>query len=245
MPNDPSAGRKMVHRFFVETPIGSDRAILAGSEAHHLQHVMRMTVGDEVQLFDGSGRQFGARIARIGRQQVELAVLQSRNVDVELGGELTVGVALPKADRQRWLVEKLTEIGASRLVPLRTGRSVVHPDEKSLGKLRRAVIEASKQCGRNRLLQVHTVADYTDFLASAPRDSARWLAELQGASAPKCDPGQRSVFVAVGPEGGFTAEEVAEATACGWQTVSLGARVLRIETACLVLAALAAQSCFK
>ena len=235
----------MTHRFFVETPIASDQAILTGSEAHHVLHVMRLNVGDEVTLFDGGGKQFSARIDRLSRQQVELAVLERQEIDVELRGELTVGVALPKADRQRWLVEKLTEIGASRLVPLRTRRSVVHPDEKSLGKLRRAVIEASKQCGRNRLMQLQPLIGFEDFLISAPEQADRWLADPHGTSAATPDATIRPIYLAVGPEGGFTEEEVMDARGRGWQTVSLGARILRIETACLVLASIAAQRLFK
>lgn len=235
----------MTHRFFVETPIASDQAILTGSEAHHVLHVMRLNVGDEVTLFDGGGKQFAARIDRLSRQQVELAVLERQEIDVELRGELTVGVALPKADRQRWLVEKLTEIGASRLVPLRTRRSVVHPDEKSLGKLRRAVIEASKQCGRNRLMQLQPLIGFEDFLISAPEQADRWLADPHGTSVATQDATIRPIYLAVGPEGGFTEEEVMDARGRGWQTVSLGARILRIETACLVLASIAAQRLFK
>jgi 16S rRNA (uracil1498-N3)-methyltransferase len=205
---------------------------------------MRLNAGDEVILFDGSGSQFAARIDSMGRQQIELAVLERQEIDVELRGELTVGVALPKADRQRWLVEKLTEIGANRLVPLRTRRSVVHPDEKSLGKLRRTVIEASKQCGRNRLMQIQPLISFEDFLASAPDDADRWLADTHGTTASQ-EATTRPIYLAVGPEGGFTDDEVMDAKGRGWQTVSLGARILRIETACLVLASLAAQRLFK
>ena len=223
----------------------SDRAILTGSEAHHVLHVMRLNVGDEVILFDGSGKQFAARIDSLGRQEIELAVLERQEIDVELRGELTVGVALPKAERQRWLVEKLTEIGANRLVPLRTRRSVVHPDEKSLGKLRRAVIEASKQCGRNRLMQIQPLISFEDFLASAPDDADRWLADIRGTTAAIREETTHPIYLTVGPEGGFTDDEVTDAQGRGWQAMSLGARILRIETACLVLASLAAQRLLK
>src|SRR5688572_8850936 len=112
----------MSDRFFVETPIESERAELIGSEAHHLAHVMRAAVGAEVTLFDGSGAEFPARVIKIGRSQVELVVLERREIDRELPFPLVLGVALPKGDRQKWLVEKATELGVSRIVPLQTSR---------------------------------------------------------------------------------------------------------------------------
>ena len=234
----------MPHRFFVESPIASNRATLAGSEAHHVQHVMRMHVGDELLLFDGGGSEFRGRIESMGRQQVEVTVLQRHEHNVELAAELTVGAALPKADRQRWLVEKLTELGTTRFVPLRTRRSVVHPDDKSLNKLRRAVIEASKQCGRNRLLHVTPLTSLDAFLATAPDDAQKWFGHAQG-SAANTDRSDQPLYVAVGPEGGLADEEIGAARQQGWRAVSLGPRILRIETACLALATLAAQRFFR
>jgi 16S rRNA (uracil1498-N3)-methyltransferase len=234
----------MAHRFFVESRIASDHASLIGAEAHHLLHVLRMGVGDEVILFDGSGSQFSARIEQTGRRQVDLRVLQRQPIDVELSDQLIIGVALPKADRQRWLVEKLTELGATRLVPLRTHRSVVHPNDKALHKLRRAVIEASKQCGRNRLMQVEHLTRLHDFLTAAPLHAERWLGHAAGVVV---DPGRAAgpIHIAVGPEGGFSDREVEDAQRLGWRAVSLGPTILRIETASLALATLAAQRLFR
>ena len=234
----------MPHRFFVNSTIASDRASLDGPEAHHLLHVLRMNPGDEVVLFDGSGSQFLARIDRTSRQQVELAIVERQQKDVELSDQLVVGAALPKADRQRWLVEKLTELGATGLVPLRTQRSVVHPDDKALRKLRRSVIEASKQCGRNRLMHIGQLTDVRDFLAAAPPQAERWLGHLQGSVA-SVDKVAGPIHIAVGPEGGFTDQELIDARGLGWQPVTLGPRVLRIETACLALATLAAHRLFR
>ena len=89
----------MPHRFFVESPIASNRATLAGSEAHHVQHVMRMHVGDELLLFDGGGSEFRGRIESMGRQQIEVTVLQRHEHNVELAAELTVGAAHDLVDR--------------------------------------------------------------------------------------------------------------------------------------------------
>src|SRR5688572_7985367 len=101
----------MSERFFVDSPISADRAMLAGDEARHLAAVMRAQIGDEVVLFDGSGCEFTARVAAIRKQAVELAIIERREVSRELPVELTLAVALPKGDRQKWLVEKATELG--------------------------------------------------------------------------------------------------------------------------------------
>lgn len=228
----------MSHRFYSEQPVTTDRAILAGPEAHHLQHVMRAKVGDEVILFDGSGWEFDARVARLSRAQVELEVTGSRQVDLELATRIVVGVALPKADRQRWLMEKLVELGVARVVPLRTQRSVVHPDQSGLSKLRRAVIEATKQCGRTRLLEVAELMSLTDYLQSPPANAVKWVGDPVGTAPGQWARGSAGHFLAVGPEGGWSDDELSWAQDAGWQVISLGERLLRVETACLVFAAL-------
>src|SRR5436190_713470 len=144
----------MSDRFFVSPPIAGDRAVLAGDEARHLAAVMRVQIGDEVVLFDGSGVEFTARVTATRKQAVELAIFERREISRELPFSLTLAVALPKGERQKWLVEKATELGVTRIVPLVTERGVAQPVESALERLRRSVIEASKQCGRNRLMEI-------------------------------------------------------------------------------------------
>jgi 16S rRNA (uracil1498-N3)-methyltransferase len=189
-----------------------------------------------VTLFDGSGGEFDAEITVCGRSTVELAVLTRREVDRELAFSLTLGVPLPKGDRQRWIVEKAVELGVTRLVPLRTERTVATGDKVG-EKLDRYVIEASKQCGRNRLMEIAEPQSWSKWLA-APADARRWVADPTGDAIRAVDLSQgRSTFAAVGPEGGLTEGELAVARSSGWEIVSLGPRVLRIETAAVALAA--------
>ncbi len=231
----------MGHRFFVEAPIRSDHATLIGSEAHHLQHVMRAEVGDEITLFDGSGKEFTARIDGIKRSHIDVTVTNIHEVNREASRRIILGVTLPKGDRQRWLIEKLTELGVCQVIPMRSERSVVHPDQRSLKKLSRFVIEASKQCGRNELMRVSPMVNLPDFLTSAPTTALRWIADPTGGTASMGPTSRAAAYLAVGPEGGFTMREQRAAEAAGWQTVSLGPRVLRVETACAVLATLVAH----
>lgn len=223
----------MTHRYFISAPIEGSQATLSGDEAHHLVRVMRVGPGDEVRLFDGSGREFRAQVQQVGRNEVQLDVLEGHTVDRELAFRLTVGVALPKGDRQRWLVEKLVELGTTRLVPLTTRRGVAQPGAKALERLRRAVIEASKQCGRNLLMEVAEPSVWADFVAEHPEG---WVAHPGGVPLPALETGtEQQATLAVGPEGGFDEDEVAQARQAGWRCVDLGPRILRIETAALFL----------
>ncbi|HJN66231.1 MAG TPA: RsmE family RNA methyltransferase, partial [Pirellulales bacterium] len=133
----------MLHRFFSESPIAEGSVQIAGAEAHHLLHVLRLGVGDEVMLFDGRGDEFRASIANVSRQEVECIVEERIAADRELAFDLTLGVALPKGDRQRWLVEKAVELGVTQIIPLRCDRSVVRGSDRPSERLQRAVIEAS------------------------------------------------------------------------------------------------------
>jgi 16S rRNA (uracil1498-N3)-methyltransferase len=161
--------------------------------------------------------------------------------------EITLGVAIPKGERQRWLVEKVVELGVRRLVPLSTERSVAAPTESALARLRRAVIEASKQCGRNYLMEITPGQELAEFVR-APSGDLRWIAHPGGEPLSaiirrtifvECATGSASAFprchLAIGPEGGFAPDEIAAAQAAGWQLVELGPRILRVETACLHL----------
>jgi 16S rRNA (uracil1498-N3)-methyltransferase len=232
----------MSQRFFSEKPIGADAVgqmvSLTGSEAHHLAHVMRAKAGQTVELFDGSGAEFRAEVRRVGKLQIELVILDRREVDRELPLAVTLVVALPKGDRQRWLVEKATELGVTRLVPLVTARGVAQPVERALHRLRQTVIEASKQCGRNRLMEITPAARWSDYVVQAPTSACRlfghpqsdlWLGERLEA---------KNIIAAVGPEGGWTDEEIALALKHGWRPVNLGPRTLRVETAAVLIAAM-------
>lgn len=232
----------MSRRFFLESAVIDETAILTGQEAQHLSKVMRAQVGDEVVVFDGSGAEFPARIEKIDRSEVGLSIMERRDVDRELPFRLVVAAALPKGDRQRWLVEKLCELGTSELIPLVTARSVAQPSGNALGRLRRAVIEASKQCGRNRLMAIGEAQNVASLLADAPHSDNRWFAHppLEGGPVSVLNATVGNIRVVVGPEGGFTDEEVALADTHRWTRVSLGPRVLRAETAAVALASVVA-----
>jgi 16S rRNA (uracil1498-N3)-methyltransferase len=253
----------MSERFFAAEPISSDRAKLDGPEAHHLLHVMRATIGQEVTVFDGSGAEFVAAVTACGRASVELKILERIEVDRELPFSLTVGVSLPKGDRQKWLVEKLTELGATELVPLATERGVAQPTDNALDRLQRSVIEAAKQCGRNRLMRIAGPRTWGAWVAHGWLGQSVTPTQVESGALPQAHAPAKSVrrlvahpavrplveldlavpqptILAVGPEGGLTDDEIVAAEAAGWQIVDLGPRILRVETAAVALAAVVA-----
>lgn len=230
----------MADRFYTPEPLAPGEFVLRGDDAYHLTAVRRFAPGDRVTLFNGDGHEYPAEVVSTGKKLAVLTVLSREVVSREPPFPVVVGSALPKGDRADYLIEKLVEVGATRFVPLVTARSVVQPKEAKAEKLTRAVIEASKQCGRNVLMAVDPPMKLADFLARPDLPPARFLLHTAGGSAASgVSKGElvHGVALAVGPEGGFSPEEVAAAAAAGWRPLSFGPRVLRVETAAVVAAA--------
>lgn len=230
----------MADRFYLNSPLRPGLVVLQGPEAHHLARVSRLRAGDQVCLFNGDGHEYPAKVLAISRRDIELQVLGVDTPGRELPIRLQVAAPLPKGDRGQFLIEKLTELGATLFTPLRTERSVVHPGEARLEKLKRYVIEASKQCGRNVLMGVEPLTDWSAFCRRSDLPARRLLGQRGGEPLDRAQ--TQDTVVAVGPEGGFTDEEIAAALAAGWLAIDLGPRVLRVETAALLLTGLAAFS---
>lgn len=218
--------------------------ILSPEESHHLISVNRARLGDPVVAFDGRGTEWTCELAGDRRQGAVLRV-RSRREAPPLPFALTLAQALPKGPAMDAIVRKATEIGAARIVPLETARTQVHFDgersERKADKWRVAALEAAKQCGNPFLPKIAPVQRFDAFLAAAGAHDLRLIASLH--------PGARSLrtlladFLArtgrrphsalwlIGPEGDFTAEELAQALAAGFAPVTLGPLVLRCETA--------------
>lgn len=229
----------MSDRFFLATPPADGRAELSGDEARHLARVLRAQVGDDIVVFDGAGQAWPARIATLARDRVGLDVGPALAAD---SGPcpLTLAVALPKGDRQKWMVEKLTELGCGRLVPLVTTRGVAEATPGALERLTRSAIEACKQCGRNTLLEISAPRGLADVIAEHDPATLRLVADPTGdalGAVLDTDARVRTVLALIGPEGGFTPEELAAAKTAGFVAVGLGRHILRVETAAVTIAA--------
>ena len=229
--------------------IAAGRAELNPGDAAYLRRVLRLRPGDRLEVFDGEGSAYPATIASLSDAggSLELGTGQAR---AEPPSRLILWQALSKGDKLEWVIQKCTELGVASLVPFRCQRSVVKLDEdrgqqKAL-RWQKVAEQASRQCGRSDVPPVLGVQSFDDLCALArggarvgllhggenDQPLARFLAEGLDAGAP--------LVVAVGPEGGFDPREVEAARAAGAELLSLGRRVLRTETAGVVVCTLAA-----
>lgn len=206
---------------------------LVGDELHHLRAVCRGRVGRQIELFSGAGLRARALVAQISRHE---ALIQIVEFLPERGSNLNlrIAAAIPKGDRATTLVEKCTELGVGALTPIETERSVTEPGAGKLARWRRTVIEACKQSGRDRLMPIDEPVAWADF---APRaESTRWILDPSGPLATSTAEAPPAL-VAIGPEGGWTDDELSLADRSGWQRVGLPGHILRVETAALAVAA--------
>lgn len=229
----------MSQRFYTSSDLHPGLVILQGPEAHHLAHVCRYQIGDGIVLFNGNGCEYPARVTRVDRRSVELEITSEQQPQRELPFPLEIAVAVPKGERADWMIEKLTELGVSAFVPLQTQRSVVNASSAKLERWRRLVIEASKQCGRNILMEIRDPLPWSRFCTAASNSWRRYLAHPSGSSPAQAE-ADHATMVAIGPEGGWTEEELELARANGWHFLGLGPRILRVETAAVACAALLA-----
>lgn len=233
-----------MHSFYIESPEG-DYAALPAEEAKHAAKVLRLKPGDEVCAMDGAGRRWRAEMAGEGR--VRLLEELSAN---ECAARITVYEGLPKADKLDFIAQKLTELGAARLVPVKMERCVVKLDGKDGAKrrerLQKIAREAAKQCRRGLPMDVSEPMDWRAALTAMaahdalliPWEDARGT-RLKDAFAEL--PAAKDIGIVIGPEGGMSPDEVDAMLQIGGRTVTLGPRILRTETAAVVSAALAMQ----
>ena len=236
MPATPAWPLKSLPRLFVEATLSDGAAVtLDGPQANYLGNVLRLGVGGQVLLFDGTSGEWIATVAQMTRKSMQLTV-ERRTKAVEAVPDLWLAFAPVKRTQLDWLVEKATELGVARLMPVVTRRTVV---ERIKGeRLRSIAVEAAEQCGRTMLPVIDELVTLERLLNE--RDPGRMLYfadEIGGepmVSAFESGPG----LILTGPEGGFTPEErELIRAAVGVKPISLGPRILRAETAALAAVA--------
>jgi 16S rRNA (uracil1498-N3)-methyltransferase len=233
-------------RVYVDAALNPGGVVeLPAVAAAHLAKVLRARSGDELILFTGDGREFAGAVESIRGARVTVAVGDGRAVDRESPLAVTLVQCVPRGDRMDFVVQKATELGVARIVPVLSQRSVVRLDpsqaETKAAHWRAVAVNACEQCGRNRLPVIEVPGQLIRYLGDSDvrsgehsgADGPRLLLEPDlGSSDAALDVGA-AVEIAIGPEGGFTAEEVEAFRVCGFRTVRLGPRVLRTETAAL------------
>lgn len=227
--------------------LGGPRLTLTGPEHRHIGLVLRARPGDALTLFDGAGGEVEAEVIRVERSETELA-LGARHTVAGPAVSLTLLCAVPRGPRMDLLVQKTSELGVARIIPVITARSVVRPGAEAGKRARWEKIarEAARQCGRADLPIVDPPVGLVEALAG-PALPARRMALFEGerarslrAALAGAEPAATALLV--GPEGGFAPDELAVARAAGFEAVGLGERILRVETAAIVAVALVASA---
>jgi 16S rRNA (uracil1498-N3)-methyltransferase len=202
----------------------------------HLAKVLRVRSGDELVVFAGDGYEYPASVEGVHGTRVAVAIGEARAVDRESPLAVTLVQCIARADRMDVIVQKATELGVARIVPVQSRRGVVRltaAQEQSKAEHWRAIaVSACEQCGRNRLPAVEAPRRLIDYLGTLSAGGTRLLLEL-GADARRTAPIGGEVTIAVGPEGGLDDEEIEAFRLAGFEAMRLGPRVLRTETAAI------------
>lgn len=228
----------MADRFFCPD-LSKTTATISGPEAHHALHVLRLKVGDQIRLFDGAGTTVTGLVESAGRRDVAASVSQRSFTDPTTCGRVVVAAAPPKGDRLKWMIEKLTELGVDEYIPLRTCRAVVDAKKWKTDKLQATGIAAAKQCERDWLMKIAEPTPLTTIVSDRPADHSLHIAHPYSVGGPKQSAptsSAQSHLVLIGPEGGFTDDEVESAVAAGAVPLEWPGTILRVETAAIMAA---------
>lgn len=227
------------HRFIIPgIALSEDTAGIRDEKlAHQLRAVLRVRPGDEIVVSDGEGAEAVATLEEYRGDAVVLRMQAPRVLDTEPPREVTVYAAITKRDTFEWACQKAVECGVTRIVPVLTERTV--KPNVNLVRLRAIAKEAAEQCGRARIPDVGQPLSFMDALLES-NAGKRLIASTAEGGELRAE-GDGHVAVLIGPEGGFSDREVAEAVSAGWEPVSLGTRVLRAETAVAIATYLAAR----
>jgi 16S rRNA (uracil1498-N3)-methyltransferase len=247
-------------RVYVEAPLtAGSRVDLPPDTAAHLAKVLRARAGDELILFNGDGREFNGAIEAVRGSRVAASVGDGRPMNRESPLAITLVQCIPRGDRMDFIVQKATELGVARIVPVLSQRSVVRLDknqaESKANHWRAVAVSACEQCGRNRLPAIEAAQPLLSYLGdSQPGTRLRLVLEPESAPQGSAAPPHESATqgsaaaqglghsagipvveaeIAIGPEGGFASDELEAFRVAGFSQVGLGPRILRTETAAI------------
>ncbi len=236
------------NRFFVsESGFDGDLVRLSAEQAHQVFHVLRLKVGDTVVVLDGAGMEYDVKLTTASGRNVTGKIVAQRQATGEPAVQITLFQSLLAREKFEWVLQKGTEIGVVRFVPVQTERTLLRAkriEPKKMVRWQRIVTEAAEQSHRGRIPKIETpvtfvqaLSQFGDFdraLIAATSGQARTLPDALAAG----DRTPASVAVLIGPEGGFSDEEIAQACRNGASSVNLGPRILRTETAAIIAPAL-------
>jgi len=230
-----------MQRYFAEPHLFTEQEItIIGDDVHHIVNVMRARVGEEILVSDGAGKTVRAKLVSLSPKEVKADVVEVLVEEHELPIRVTIGQGLPKGEKMEWILQKGTELGAYSFFPFFSERTIVKLDAKKeakkLERWRKIVKEAAEQSHRAVLPELLSPVSFREALQAAKSYTKCAIAyEKEGSTTLhhvlEDMSADDSLLVLVGPEGGFSVDEVAQAEKMGFLTVSLGPRILRTETA--------------
>ncbi|MBE01554.1 16S rRNA (uracil(1498)-N(3))-methyltransferase [Marinobacter lutaoensis] len=225
-----------IPRIYTDTPLAvGQTAALDDNAAQHVGRVLRMQPGQELRLFNGNGHDYPARIVEAGKKRVAATILEEIPNPSESPLEIVLAQTLSKGDRMDYAVQKATELGVTRIVPLTSERCDVRlrgdREDKRLKHWQQVAISAAEQCGRARVPQLMPVMSLPEWFDLARDCDLRLVLHHRTEQSLTTLARPTRVALMIGPEGGFSGDEVAAAEAAGFVPVALGPRVLRTETA--------------
>lgn len=216
----------------------ADKVLLNLDETQHLRDVLRLKIGEKVQVFDGTGKEFLCEIESVSKKETVLKISEeiapfapTSNLD------LTLAVALLKGEKFDLVVQKAVELGVTKLVPLNTKRADVKlkDSEKKIWRWRKIALEAAKQCGRADLMKIENLYDFEEFIKTS--DGAKILFSERKGESFSAIKSSKKITAVIGSEGGWEDSEIEFAKLNGFQIITLKGRILRAETAAIAIAA--------
>ena len=231
MTSVPAWPPKSLPRLFVRQPLGDDVQVeLDGGQANYLGNVLRLGAGSELLVFDGLSGEWLARISEAAKKRMTLSI-ERKTREAESIPDVWLAFAPVKRAQTDWLIETATELGAARLVPVLTQRTVA--ERVRLDRLESIAIEAAEQCGRTRVPEIAEPMKVARFIEELDPARRLYFADESGGDALAGTFREGPAAILVGPEGGFTDEERTLVRGSGAAAISLGPRILRAETAAL------------
>ena len=211
-------------------------------ETRHLRDVLRLKVGDQANIFDGEGREFAGRIDAIEKRAAKLMrVNEVTPASPESPLDLTLAAVLLKGDKLDLVVQKAVELGVNRFIPMTSARCDVKaadPSKRSV-RWRRIAMEATKQCGRARLMRIDDVIDFRDLIdRTNGEDFTRIHFSERDGEGFEVVEGAKKILAFIGPEGGWDDSEIEKATAAGIVSITFGGRVMKADTAAISIASI-------
>jgi len=236
-------------RFFLPRKnIQDNRGVIDGQELAHLQRVLRLVPGDRITVFDDAGWEHEAVIQSLTAERGEIEIRRSYEAGRESALNITLALGLTKGEKMDLVVEKATELGVQSIIPFASAHAVPKFDQTKVAKRterwRKIALSAAKQCGRSQVPEVLPLCDFMTLVSQPAAPALKllfWEKEEQQSlqRVKERNPGANALLLVVGPEGGFSTEEVNLARTRGFETIHLGRRILRAETAAVTVVSLA------